>query len=101
MGPLAKVVIHHHSQFHTLWNSPSRPVPPRSVLSPVMQSVGVLTGSTRASPSVEIGVPQNGLNISNHSVPQFISQVELAKPKVEPADDHLHIPPKEKPKKSI
>jgi hypothetical protein len=50
---------------------------------------------------VEIGVPQYPFNITNHSVPWFISQVELAKPKVEPADDHLHIPSKEKPEKSI
>jgi hypothetical protein len=59
----------------------------------------VLTGSTRACFSVEIGVPQYQFNITNHSVPWFISQVELAKPKVQPADDHPHIPPKEKPKK--
>jgi hypothetical protein len=50
---------------------------------------------------VEIGVPQYPFNITNHSVPWFISQVELAKPKVERADDHLHIPSKEKPEKSI
>jgi hypothetical protein len=61
----------------------------------------VLTGSTRAFSSVEIGVPQYRLNITNHSLPQFISQVELAKQKVEPADDHINIPPKEKPKTSI
>jgi hypothetical protein len=59
----------------------------------------VLTGSTRACSRVEIGVPQYQFNITIYSVPRFISQVELAKPKVEPADDHLHIPPKEKPKK--